>query len=151
MVLEVKWHIQTDGTYEARKHEKEARKRQARLVKRRFAIRSGTETAQWPPDWNIPSDVTQRWFVVTHDVFPTHELGTSDIKIRPHTLLKHMLPPGSSAEQLIGLLDKPPTPPVEKRRNTRHKFGALTIYVEYAPTYGFDTGSGFASERSTNP
>ena len=42
VAIEVKWHIQTDGTYEARAHEKEARKRQSRLVKRRDAIRSGT-------------------------------------------------------------------------------------------------------------
>ena len=148
VVIEVKWHIQTDGTYEARAHEKEARKRQSRLVKRRAAIRSGTETAQWPPDWNIPNNAERRWFVVTNDVLPTHNLGTSDIKIRPFTLLKHMFPPGSSAEQLIALLDNPPTPPVLKRQNTRHKFGALTIYVEYAPTYGFDPESGFASTGS---
>ena len=148
VVIEVKWHIQTDGTYEARAHEKEARKRQSRLVKRRAAIRSGTETAQWPPDWNIPNNAERRWFVVTNDVLPTHNLGTSDIKIRPFTLLKHMFPPGSSAEHLIALLDNPPTPPVLKRQNTRHKFGALTIYVEYAPTYGFDPESGFASTGS---
>ena len=109
------------------------------------------ETAQWPPDWNIPHDVTQRWFVITHDVFPTHDLGTTDIKIRPYTLLKHMLPPGSSAEQLISLLAKPPTPPVEKRQNTRHKFGALKIYVENALTYGFATEGGLASESPTDP
>ena len=43
----------------------------------------GTATVQWPPDWNKPNNVERRWFVVTNDVFPTHNLGTSDIKIRP--------------------------------------------------------------------
>lgn len=85
----------------------------------------------------------ERWFVITNDVFPTHNLGTSDIKIRPYTLLNHMLPQGSSVEELIGLLDKPPTPPVEKRRST-HKFGALRVYVEYSDTDGFATEDGFA-------
>jgi len=140
VILEVKWHLQSDGTYEARMHEREARERQDRLAKRRSAIRAGTETVQWPSGWNMPNNVGNRWFVITNDVFPTHDLGTSDIKMRPYALLKHMLPQGSSAEQLIGLLDKPPTPPVNKRQSP-HKFGALTIYLETPDTPGFATDS----------
>ena len=137
-ILEVKWHLQSDGTYEALMHEGEARKKRVKMEKIRAAIRVGTATPQWPSHWNIPDGTEQRWFVITNDVFPTHNLGTSDIKIRPHTLLEHLLPARSSAERLIMLLDDPPTPPVRKHRE-RHRFGALTVYVDAPDPYGFAT------------
>lgn len=59
------------------------RERQTRLAKRRSAIRRWDNTVQWPSGWNVPNNVGNRWFVIINDVFPTHDLGTSDIKMRP--------------------------------------------------------------------
>ena len=136
VILEVKWHLQSDGTFEARMHDNEARKKQAKLEKRRAEIRTGTVTVRWPNSWKVADSVQKRWFVITNDVFPTHNLGASDIKIRPHTLPKHLLPQRASARQLVALLDNPPTPEVQKRQTTRYRFGHLTIYVEGPLTHG---------------
>ena len=115
------------------------REKRVKMEKRREDIRSGIATPEWPSHWNLPDSIQQRWFVLTNDAFPTHNPGTSDIKIRPHTLLEHMLPPRSSAQQLAALLDDPPTPPVQMYLRERYRFGALTIYVETPDTRGFPT------------
>lgn len=139
VIIEVKWHLAYDGIYEAIMHEEEARKKRVKMERRREEIRSGDATPEWPSHWNLPNSIKQRWFVLTNDAFPTHNLGSSDIKIRPYTLLEHLLPAGSSAEQLTALLDDPPTPPVQKWLRQPYRFGPLTVCVETPDTPGFTT------------
>ena len=132
VVLEVKWHLAVDGSYETLMIESAAREKQMRLEKRRNEVLSGAATVRWPRNWNLADGYDTRWFVITHDVLPTHNLGVSDIKIRPHKLLEHLLPDGASARELVALLDDPPTPVVNGRQWAPQRFGKLEVYVERA-------------------
>lgn len=132
VVLEVKWHLAVDGTYESRQVENEARKKRESRERRRAEIRSGATSVRWPSNWNVTDGCELRWFVITNDVLPTYNLGDSDIAIRPYTLLKHLLYPQASARDLVALLDDPPTPVVNKRRWDARQFGDLTVHVEVA-------------------
>lgn len=132
VVLEVKWHLAVDGTYESRQVEDEARKKRDTRERRRAEMRSGAANARWPTNWDVADGCDQRWFVITNDVLPTCDLADSDIAIRPYTLIKHLLHPHASARDLVALLDDPPTPIVSKRQWDTRQFGDLTVHVEMA-------------------
>lgn len=65
VVLEVKWHLAVDGTYESRLVEKEARKKRDTGEKRRAEIRSGATKVRWPTNWSGADGCELRWFVIT--------------------------------------------------------------------------------------
>ena len=130
VVLEVKWHIGVDGTYEEIAIEQAALDKRNRLKSLRYAIEAGAVTVYWPDTWPpVPDDTEWRWFVLTHDVLPTQDNNNSDIRIRSYQMLKHLLPTQATLRQLVNLLDAPPTPDCAPNWE-RHRFGRLVVDVE---------------------
>ena len=130
VVLEVKWHIGVDGTYEEIAIEQAALDKRNRLKSLRYAVEAGAVTVSWPDTWPpVPDDTEWRWFVLTHDVLPTQDNNNSDIRIRSYQMLKHLLSTQATLRQLVNLLDAPPTPDCAPNWE-RHRFGRLVVDVE---------------------
>ena len=130
VVLEVKWHIWVDGTYEELAIEQEALDKHDSLKSLRHSVESGAVTVSWPDTWPpVPDDTEWRWFVLTHDVLPTQDNNDSDIRIRSYQMLKHLLPAEASLRHLVDLLDAPPTPDCVPHWE-RRRFGRLVVEVE---------------------
>ena len=132
VVLEVKWHIPVNNTFEELQKERDARHGQCQMEKLREAIHRGEVHIEWPESWPAV-DIDPRewkWFVVTHDTIPVHDLGNSDIPIRPYLLIKHHLKPGASVQDLVELLDSPDTPDVGESSPKTILYGDVTIKVE---------------------
>ena len=129
VVLEIKWHIGVDGTYEEIAIEQAAVDKRERLRLLRESVQAGAATVGWPHTWPPVPDSTQwRWFVLTNDVLPTQDI-TSGIRVRSYQMLKHLLPAEATLRQLVDLLDDPPTPGCVPNWD-RHHFGALVVDVE---------------------
>ena len=74
VVLEIKWHIGVDGTYEETAIEQSAVEKRDRLRLLRESVQAGTTTVGRPHTWPPVPDSTQwRWFVLTNDVLPTQD------------------------------------------------------------------------------
>ena len=132
VVLEIKWHIGVDGTYEEIAIEQSAVDKRDRLRSLRGSVQAGTTTVGWPHTWPPAPDSTQwRWFVLTNDVLPTQD-STSGIRIRSYQMLKHLLPTEATLRQLVDLLDDPPTPEGCTPYWKPHRFGALVVEVDSA-------------------
>ena len=129
LVMEVKWHIAVSNTFEAVRKEDEARRGRCRLDKLRHKIACGKTTVKWPELWDEDdaNSCEWRWFVLTHDTIPVHNLGDSDIKIRSYLLLKHLLKPGSSTRDLVDLLEAPPVPAVGEPLWETVQYGDVTM------------------------
>ena len=133
VVIEVKWHIMVDSQYEALYQQGRARKGRQDLEARRDQIDAETVRVQWPPEWgNVDADRCERkWFVVTHDTMPVHNLDASDIKIRSLILIQHLLPNNDhTARNLVEVMDCPPTPVGGEPRWQTIKYGNWTFRVE---------------------
>lgn len=85
-------------------------------------------TGRWKSLGPDPEGYSTRWYVLSRDVLP---LGPppDDIIIRSHQVLAWMLRSNSTLDELVRLLDDPPTPPAQLAalQSTRMKFGAYTI------------------------
>lgn len=135
VVIEVKWHIPVGSTFEALQKEGDARRGRLKLAGWREKISREEVSVKWPGSWPDPERIDEdpcerRWFVVTHDTTPAHNLGDSDIKMRSYLLLKHLLKPGSSVCQLISLLDNPPVPNVGESCWETVQYGDVTMKWE---------------------
>ena len=127
VVLEVKWHLGVDGTYEEIAIEQAALGKHDRLKSLRHSVEAGAVTVSWPDTWPpVPDDTEWRWFVLTNDVLPTQDNNDSNIRIRSHQMLKHLLPAGVPLRHLVDLLDAPPTPDCVPNWE-RHRFGRLVV------------------------
>lgn len=130
VVLELKWHIGVDGTYEETAIEQAAVDKRDRLRSVRALVQSGAATVDWPHSWPpVPKKTQWRWFVLTNDVLPT-QACTSSIRIRSYQMLKHLLPSEATLQQLVDLLDDPPTPDGCIPHWETHRFGALLVEVD---------------------
>ena len=130
VVLEIKWHIGVDGTYEEIAIEQSAVDKRDRLRSLRQSVQAGTTTVSWPETWPpVPDDTEWRWFVLTNDVLPTQD-NNSGIRIRSYQMLKHLLPTQATLRQLVDLLDDPPTPEGCTPYWEPHRFGSLVVEVD---------------------
>lgn len=128
VVFEVTWQIGPDGAVEiARALDKAADKR-AQIARYRVHLAEGTATPRWPAGWPDTSAYSTRWYVLTRDVLPLSP-PPDDIIVRSHQMLAWMLKSASTLEELVGLLDNPPTPPTELAtlHSASLKFGSYII------------------------
>ena len=131
VVLQVKWHIGIDGTYDSRRATEDALGKQSQLGHHRHEVESRTSRVSWPEAWPHVSDSTEwHWFVLTNDLLPAQSRGDSDITIRSYQMLKHLLPEQASARTLINLLSDPPIPTGCAPQWDRYHFGSLKVDVE---------------------
>jgi hypothetical protein len=128
VVFEVTWQIGVDGAVEiARALDKAAEKR-GQIGRYRQHLHDGTATPRWPTGWPDTSGYATRWYVLTRDVLPLSS-PPDDIVIRSQQMVAWMLKSGSTLEELVRLLDRPPTPPTElaELHDASLKIGAYTI------------------------
>ncbi len=133
VVIQVKWHVMVNSQYEAYYQQERARRGRQDLETLRDQMDAGTVQVQWPPEWGkVDADRCERkWFVLTHDTMPVHDLDTSDIKMRSLILIQHLLPRNDhSARNLVEVMDCPPTPTVGEPLWETIKYGDWTIRVE---------------------
>jgi hypothetical protein len=128
VVFEVTWQIGPDGAVEIGRALQKAAEKREQVARNRAHLAQGTATARWPTGWPDVSGFATRWYVLTRDVLPL-DAPRGDIVIRSHQLLASMLRPGTSLDDLVRLLDDPPTPPAEltQLQSGDLKFGAYRI------------------------
>ena len=134
IIIQVKWHTLVNSQYEALYQQERARKARQDLERLREQIDAGTVRVQWPVEWgNVDGDdCEQKWFVLTHDTMPLHNLGTSDIKMRSLILIQHLLSRSDhSARDLVNVLVCPPTPTVGESSWETIMYGARKFRVEH--------------------
>lgn len=124
VVFEVTWQLAPDGSAEIGKAVGKAIAKRKQVARNRSQVESGSAHARVPADWPDFSDYTKRWFIVTRDVLPLTP-AEDEIVIRSHQMLAWMLKDQATIEELIDLLDNPPTPP-----------GPLDELIEAERTYG---------------
>lgn len=131
-VFEIKWHIAADGNAEVYRMEGQAIEKRKQVERLRREVVGGQATVQWPTGWPDVADFEWRWFVLTRDVLPTRAIDTNGVVLRSHQLLSRMLRKGATVRQLVNLLDKPRTPPVELCGTEwrRIRYGDLRVDAE---------------------
>ena len=135
VVIQVKWHIMVNSQYEALYQQNRARKGRRDLETLREQMDAGDVQVQWPPEWgDVDADrCKRRWFVLTHDTMPVHNLGASDIKMRSLVLIQQLLPRSDhSVQDLVEVLDCPPTPIVGESVWETIRYGDWTFRVEHS-------------------
>ena len=138
VIVQVKWHIMVSNQHESLYQRNRARKGRRDLEKLRQEMRAGNSRAQWPPAWgNVDADRCERkWFVLTHDTMPTHDLGDSDVKMRSYILIQQLLSGDQrSIRDLAETLDCPPTPTMGQPQWETVEYGDLSIQVEHPRLY----------------
>jgi hypothetical protein len=127
-VFEVTWQIGADGSAEIGRALDKAAEKQGQIARYRRELADGTATPRWPRDWPDTSDFSIRWFILTGDVLPVGTT-TGDVPVRSHQMLAWMLHSNSKLDDLLGLLDTPPSPPEQLvALHTAHtKFGRYVI------------------------
>ena len=138
VIVQVKWHIMVNSQYESLYQQDRARKGRRDLEILRKRMGAGVVRAQWPPAWgNVDADKCERkWYVLTHDTMPAHDLGDSDIKMRSYILIQQLLSGDErSIRDLVETLDCPPTPVVGEPEWETVEYGDLTIRVENPRIY----------------
>ena len=135
VMIQVKWHIMVNSQYEALYQQERARKGRTGLETLRHEMDAGIVQVQWPPEWaNVDADRCERkWFVLTHDTMPVHNLDTSDIKMRSLILIQHLLPrKDHTARDLVEVMERPPTPVVGNPLWETIKYGDWMFRMERA-------------------
>lgn len=111
VVFEVVWNIGPDGSAEVAGSERRAHAKRAQVAALRSAIAGGAQP-QWPPGWEVPSDATYRWFILTPDVLPALPLEDRGIVVRSHQMLERFRWAGDTVSDMVHALLDPPPPPI---------------------------------------
>jgi hypothetical protein len=128
VVFEVTWQIGADGAAEIARAHAKASEKQAQIARYRRHLAAGTATPRWPSGWPDTTAFSTRWFVLTGDVLPVG-MPYGDVAVRSHQMLAWMLRAGTTFDDLLDLLDRPPSPPEQLAtlQTARTKFGRYTI------------------------
>lgn len=138
VIVQVKWHIMVNNQHESLYQQDRARKGHRDLERLRKEMGARNSRAQWPPTWgDVDADRCDRkWYVLTHDTMPTHDLGDGCVKMRSYILLQQLLSGDRrSIRDLAETLDCPPTPSVGQPQWETVKYGDLKIRVEHPRLY----------------
>ena len=112
VVFEVTWQIGVDGAVEIARALGKATAKRQQIARYRALLGSVPTAARWPVGWPDVDGYAIRWYVLTRDVLPLDE-PPDDVLIRSVQMLRWMLKAGSTLDDLVILLDHPPTPPHE--------------------------------------